>query len=64
MQLIDFIIKIFVIVDDFCQKYFPTRRLRSRGPLPQLADSEVITMEIVGEFKGLKEDKSIYYYFR
>jgi len=64
MQLIDFIIKIFVIVDDFCQKHFPGRRLRSRGPMPQLADSEVITMEIVGEFKGLKEDKSIYHYFK
>ena len=64
MQLIDFIIKIFVIVDDFCKKYFPGRQLRSRGPLPQLADSEVITMEIVGEFKGFKEDKSIYHYFK
>jgi hypothetical protein len=64
MQLIDFIIKIFVVVDDFCKKHFPERKLRSRGPLPHLADSEVITMEIVGEFKGFKEDKSIYHYFK
>ncbi len=29
------------------------RRLRQRGPAPTLADSEVLTMEVVGEFLGL-----------
>jgi len=64
MKLIDFIITIFTIVDSFCQRFFPPRKLRKRGFLPKLADSEVITMEIVGEFKGFHEDKSIYHYFK
>lgn len=64
MKIIDFIINIFTIIDDFCQRFFPMRRLRSRGFLPKLADSEVITMEIVGEFMGFHEDKGIYDYFK
>jgi len=61
MLLEDFIIKTYVLVDDFLEK-FPT--LRRRGPSPHLADSEVITMEIVGEFLGRGSDKEIYDYFR
>jgi hypothetical protein len=40
------------------------RRVRSRGPAPILADSEVLTMEVVGEFLGLDQDVAIYHYFR
>ena len=64
MKIIDFIITVFTIVDDFCQKYFSTRKLRQRGFLPKLADSEVISMEIIGEFMGFHTDKEIYQYFR
>lgn len=64
MKILNLIIIIFTIIDDFCQKYFPMRQLRRRGFLPKLADSEVITMEVVGEFIGFHEDKSIYNYFR
>jgi hypothetical protein len=28
------------------------RRLRRRGPVPMLADGEVLTMEVMGEFLG------------
>jgi hypothetical protein len=28
------------------------RRLRRRGPAPMLADGEVLTMEVMGEFLG------------
>ena len=49
MELIDYIVNVFVMVDDFCKIYYPARKLRARGPLPKLADSVVITMEIVGQ---------------
>jgi hypothetical protein len=61
MPIEDFIIKTYIIVDDFL-KTLPT--LRKRGPSPQLTDAEVITMEIVGEFLGYGSDKEIYDYFR
>jgi len=40
------------------------QRLRRRGPAPALADSEVLTMEVVGEFLGLDQDTAIVAYFR
>ena len=40
------------------------RRLRRRGPAPRLHDSEVLTMEIVGEFLGLDRDTAIDRFFR
>jgi hypothetical protein len=39
-------------------------RVRTRGPAPILADSEVLTMEAVGEFLGLDQDAAIDAYFR
>ena len=39
-------------------------RLRSRGPNPTLADSEVVTLELVGEFWGLADDQALDRYFR
>ena len=63
MNLIDYIVNVFVMADDFCKIYFPARKLRSRGPLPKLADSEVITMELVGEYLGLGTDEGIHHYF-
>ena len=64
MELSDFITTTFVITDDFVKEHFPARRLRKRGFLPKLSDSEVITMEIVGEYMGLSTDKAIYQYFK
>ena len=61
MPLEDFIIKTYILVDEFL-KIPPT--LRKRGPSPQLTDAEVVTMEIVGEFLGHGSDKKIYDYFR
>ena len=40
------------------------RRLRQRGPAPVLADSEVLTIECVGEFFGIDTDKGLYEHFR
>ena len=63
MKLVDYIVQVFVMADDFCKIYYPARKLRTRGPLPKLADSEVITMELIGEFLGLHTDEAIYNYF-
>ena len=40
------------------------RRIRQRGPDPKLYDSEVLTVEIVGEFLGIDTDKGIYLFFK
>ena len=64
MEIYDFIITTFVTVDDFIQEFFQARELRQRGFLPKLSDSEVITMEMVGEYLGLNTDKAIYQYFK
>ncbi len=61
MAVDDFIINVYVCVDDFLQTLKP---LRTRGPNPKLSDSEGITMEIVGEFLGLGSDKRIFDYVK
>ena len=37
--------------------------LRSRGPDPRLTDSEVLTMELVGEGLGLDRDSALFHFF-
>jgi len=36
------------------------QRLRQQGPTPKLADSKILTMEIVGEYLPLHQDKAIF----
>jgi hypothetical protein len=60
----DFIIAVFCCVDDFFQVITHGSLLRKRGFAPTLGDSEVITMEIVGEFLGIDTDTDIWKYFR
>jgi hypothetical protein len=60
MDLTTFIIEVFCITHDWLKD----KRLRQRGPRPALHDSEVLTMEIVGEFLGYDEEEAIYDYFR
>jgi hypothetical protein len=64
MSIEDFIITVFCIVDDQLEKLLQGKKLRKRGRYPKLTDSEVITMEIVGEFLGKDCDKSIWEYFK
>ena len=64
MQLDELIITIYCQIEDFVKTHFPARSLRRRGPLPRLSDSEVMTMEMVGEYLGLNTEKGIYQYFR
>lgn len=60
MDLSTFIIGVFCLVED----RLDGKRVRQRGPAPKLSDSEVITMEVVGEFLGIDTDKAIYEYFK
>jgi hypothetical protein len=64
MDLETFIIAVFCLVDDFVRELCHGRRLRQRGPAPTLADSEVLTVEITGEFLGLDTDCGLHAYFR
>lgn len=62
MDLSTFIVvAVFCLIDD---RLKDLGRLRGRGPAPTLCDSEVITIEIVGEFLGLDEDTELFAYFR
>ena len=60
MDLSTFIVSVFCLVDD----QLKGRRIRQRGPTPKLSDSEVLTIEIVGEFVGIDTDKGIHLFFR
>jgi hypothetical protein len=51
-------------MDDFVCDLCRERRLRRRGLAPVLADSEVLTVEIAGEFLGLDTDQGPRAYFR
>ena len=64
MDLETLIIVVFCIADDFVRELCRERRLRQRGPAPTLADSEVLTIEIAGEFLGLDTDRGLHAYFR
>ena len=59
----EFIISVFCCVDDFLRQITQGQRIRARGFAPSLSDSEVLTMEIVGEFRGLDCDRYIWKYF-
>lgn len=61
LDLGDFIIRAFCWIDDSLKR---VGRLRRRGSSPSLSDSEVLTMEVVGEFLGHHTDKGIWQYFR
>jgi hypothetical protein len=40
------------------------QRLRQRGPMPKLWDSEVLTMEVVGSYLGISQDEALFAFFR
>jgi len=64
MNLDDFIITCFCLIDEMLPSVTQGKRLRERGPMPKLADSEVITMELVGTYLGLSQDQEVFDYFR
>ena len=60
MDLSTFIIAVFCFTDDRLKG----KKLRRRGPSPELSDAEVLTIEIVGEFLGIDTDEGLYEHFR
>ena len=60
MDVTTFTVTVFCLIDD----WLASQRLRQRGPAPILADSEVLTIECVGEFLGIDTDTGLYQYFR
>lgn len=60
MDLSTFITTVFCLIDDWLKE----QRIRRRGPAPKLADSEVLTIEVVGEFLGIETDTGLFDHFR
>ena len=63
MDLDDFIVTTYCLIDDLFEELLDGRRLRSRGPKPTLDDREVLTIEVVGEFLGMDTEKGIFSFF-
>jgi hypothetical protein len=55
-----------LLITVYCllEEWLGGRQLRQRGPKPVLSDSEVLTIECVGEFWGIDTDKGLYEHFR
>src|SRR5256885_1512493 len=67
MTFDDYLLELFYLVDtqlEALKSELGLPRLRRRGPEPVLHDSEVITMELAGEFRGIDTDEGIYAFFR
>jgi hypothetical protein len=64
MDLDTFIIAVFCRIDEAVPRVLNGQHLRQRGPCPRLTDSEVLTMEVVGEYLGLEQDSALFTYFR
>jgi hypothetical protein len=64
MPLEDFIIAVFCCIEASLQELRIAYPLRQRGFAPKLSDSDVLTMETVGEFLGIDTEKHIWQYFR
>jgi hypothetical protein len=51
MNVTTFTITVFCLIEDWLASQ--SVPLRGRGPAPTLADSEILTIECVGEFLGI-----------
>lgn len=60
----EYIIAVYCLIDDQIKALPCCRHTRRRGFAPGLSESEVITIEVVGEFLGLDTDSGIWRYFR
>jgi hypothetical protein len=60
MDVTTLLITVYCLIDD----WLAGQRLRQGGPTPVLSDSEVLTIECVGEFLGIDTDKGLYEHFR
>ena len=60
MTFSDYLLHVFYLIDT---ELAALGRLRRRGPRPVLADSEVLTIEVAGEFLGIGTDRGLYQHF-
>jgi len=60
MDITTFMIAVYCLIED----QIAGQRLRKRGPQPTLRDSEVLTIEVVGEFLGIDTESNIFTHFR
>jgi len=60
----EFIIAVFCCVDDVLKVVTQGQKIRAHGFAPNVSDSEVLTMEIVGEYLKIDTDEQIWQYFR
>lgn len=59
MDITTFMIAVDCLIEDI----LPKRRLRRRGPQPTLRASEVLTIEVGGEFLGMDTESNIFAHF-
>lgn len=64
MPLEDYIIHVFCLIDDLYQDLLLSCKVRKSGYSPILADSEIISMLVIGEFLGFSDNKKIWLYFK
>jgi Transposase DDE domain len=60
MDITTFMIAVYCLIED----HLAGQRLRKRGPQPTLRDSEVLTIEVLGEFLGIDTESNIFTHFR
>jgi hypothetical protein len=60
MDITTFMIAVYCLIED----QIAGQRLRKRAPQPTLRDSEVLTIEVVGEFLGIDTESNIFTHFR
>jgi len=63
MSTANFIIDVYCLIDDGLKNILNNGKLRQRGCMPKLSDSEIITMQITAEFLGIDTDKGAWEYF-
>jgi hypothetical protein len=59
----ELLLEVFCLVDDELQA-LDLQNVRQRGPAPTLTDSEVITIELVGELLGFDQEAKLFQHFR
>lgn len=64
MDLDNIIINFFCLIDDAKKEIVKEQKIRQRGPKPVMDDSEIMTIEVVGEILGIDKDKKLFEYFR
>jgi hypothetical protein len=64
VDLDNLIITFFCAIDDSMKEITSTQKIRQRGPEPVMSDSEVMTIETVGEMLGIDQDKELFYFFQ